>query len=605
MKELTSFIKSIKTIDKAGLRFASIALVSLVCIAVFMHFYFGAYVRPYMMGEVIPLTEGWTYRTEHTDINELATIRSGPMLLSGETLTLYRRLDIKMDEAVILIRANHQAINVFLDDVPLFMREVQPGQNPGMALHFITLPHDYYGRTLKIESTSPYAIYSGRTGTIFMGSHVSLQAFTLSASMRSLIFMAMCLLMGLVIVAITFVQAMKGFVYKQNLAIGVFAIIWAFYYVCTDFIVFQFFSPVMVSNLSLGLYFSFQAPLSLFFYFSMKKFRKWMLPAVILHCGFPMAAIFMQLVGILDLPQVLHINNALLIGLAYTIVLVVLDASKGNKIMWLYLFFFAISYFTLIYDFNIFYRRLDEVAYNLRDTNFVLILCVLIYNLYVFFHSFYRQMREGEVLTLQSRLAKDSYESIKSHLHQVGALKHEMGKHLAAMQTYMKDERYADAKKYLEQFGARAEIVTQAVHHNNFLINAVIQNLLYTANEHRIKVELKLQAEPKGISDPDLYSLLNNILDNALEASDYVANERFIRLSVFRREPYFVISCTNSCTGEIIKVSEEERLQTTKQEEGHGYGLWIVEQIAYTYDGLVDTDFKDGMFNIKVALKDN
>ncbi|MCL2169366.1 MAG: GHKL domain-containing protein [Defluviitaleaceae bacterium] len=213
---------------------------------------------------------------------------------------------------------------------------------------------------------------------------------------------------------------------------------------------------------------------------------------------------------------------------------------------------------------------------------------------------------ENAALEMQNRLAKYSYENIMVHLHQVGELKHEMGKHLAAMQMYLKDGRYGDAKQYLNEVGAKAEIVTEAVHHNHFLINAVLHDLLYKAKERGIKVELKLNAEPAGISDPDLYSLLNNILDNAMEACDAMPpnHERFIRFAISRQEPYFVISCTNSRNGEVIQKPKENGLQTTKQEEGHGYGLLIIEKIAEAYDGLVDTGYDEGTFRIKVALID-
>jgi len=100
--------------------------------------------------------------------------------------------------------------------------------------------------------------------------------------------------------------------------------------------------------------------------------------------------------------------------------------------------------------------------------------------------------------------------------------------------------------------------------------------------------------------------LFNNILDNALEACDAMPpnQKRFIRFAISRQEPYFVISCTNSRMGELIRQPEEGGLQTTKQEEGHGYGLLIIEKIAEAYDGLVDTGYDEGTFRIKVALID-
>jgi len=596
-------------IEKGRLKFMLVLLTCIVCIVIFMYLYFVAYGRSYMMGEVITLSEeGWTHRIVQPDAGEQVTMRRGFQLSDGETLITSRQLDIDMPEAAILIRANHQAVNVFLDDTPLLISAIPIGQNPGMAMHFITLPYDYYGRTLKIEWFSPYYVYSGRTTPVFMGSHTALHAFTFSATMRVVILMGMCLLVGFGIIALTLIQALKGLIYPQNLAIGVFAVSWAFYIVSIDAISVQFLPPIMASNYTLGLYAFFQAPLSLFFYFSSKRYKKWMLPAVILHCGYPIVAISLQLLGIVDFAQLLFFNTRFFIGFIYILILVVLDAIKGDSLSRVVALIFSIACISMIYDFLTGLTWVDTEFYFYRYVYFALIMCVLIHNISVFFRTYYRQAQEGEVLTLQNRLAKDSYENIKMHLHQVGELKHEMAKHLAAMRTYLKDGRYNEAEQYLSEVGAKADVVTEAVHHNNFLINAVVHNLLFMARERNVAVHLNLNlnAEPIGISDPDLYSLLNNILDNALEACEAIpeSHERLIRFSLSRQEPYFLITCTNSRIKDAFLKSENGGgLETTKKESGHGYGMLIIERIADTYDGLVDTYYDEDTFKTKVALK--
>jgi len=599
MKNFMDFLQN------SNLKFMFVLLTCIVCIVIFIYLYFAAYGRSYMTGEIITLSEeGWTHRVIQSDTSQQLTGLRGFQLSDGATLMTYRQLDIDMPEAAILIRANHQAVNVFLDDTPLLISDTPIGQNPGMAMHFITLPYDYYGRTLKIEWFSPYYVYSGSTTPVFMGSHTALHAFTFSTTMRVVIFMGMCLLVGFGIIALTFIQALKGLIYPQNLAIGVFAVSWAFYIVSIDAISVQFLPPVMVSNYTLGLYAFFQAPLALFFYFSSKRYKKWMLPVVILHCAYPIVAISLQLLGIVD-AQLLFFNTRFFIGFIYILVLVVLDAVKGDGLSRVVAVIFSIACTLMIYDFLTGLTWVAVEFYFYRYAYFALIMCVLIHNISVFFRNYYRQAQEGEVLTLQNRLAKDSYENIKLHLHQVGELKHEMAKHLVAVRTYLKDGRYNEAEQYLSEVGAKADIVTEAVHHNNFLINAVVHNLLFMAKERNIAVHLNLNAEPIDISDPDLYSLLNNILDNALEACEAVAEsrERFIRFSLSRQEPYFLITCTNSRKDAVLK-SEDGGLETTKKETGHGYGMFIIERIADTYDGLVDTYYDEATFKIKVALKD-
>ncbi len=607
MKKLPvkGLIEKLKKAERGSVLFVVLLLLFAAIVAVFLNFYFTGYRQPYLMKNVIDLSEGWRYEAESTGQRELATLRTGPKLAAGETMSLWRTLDTEIQEAAILIRANHQTVSVYLNGKPLYTDpKLGSGENPGMALHLILLPEDYLNQALQVKLTSPYPLYSGRTSPILMGTISSLEAYALSDSMRSVILMAMCLLIGVGIIVLTLVLALGGIRRPQNLAIGVFAVIWSLYYVCTEYIVFQFFTPFWVSALSLGLYFTFQVPLTLYFYFSFRHYQKWMLPAVILHGGFAAAAILLQITGTVDLPGLINVNNILLTGLAYTVALAVLEALKKNRMMQLAAPFLMIAYGSMLYNFSVFYTRRGVVPYSYKDTYFLLILCVLVYNIQQFFSGYYQSRRESAVLTLQNRLAKESYDQILVHLQEVGGLKHEIKNHLAALQTCLTEGRYEEAKQYLEYCAGQAGAVTGAAWHSHFLINAVAGRLLQRASERSVEVRLDLKAEPRHIADPDLYSLLSNLLENALEACAAVPEdrERFICLTIVRREPYLVITCENSRTGEIV--CENGELRTTKRDEGHGYGLRIIRRIADAYDGLADMDYDETTFTVTVALKD-
>jgi len=579
-----------------------------MAVLLLLNYYFKAYRNPYQMKDVIDLSEGWSYSVDGAERRSLETLRTGPQIGSGETITLYRRLDEELTGAAVLIRTNHQSLNVFVDAQSIFVSaETSPGQNPGMALHFIQLPADYLSKTLKIELTSPYQLYAGRTSPILMGTVTSLEAYALSKSIRSTILMSMCLLIGLSMILLSLVQALCGFVRPQTLFIGIFGLIWAFYYVCTEYIVFQFFSPFWVSTISLGLYFAFSVPLTLFFYFSFIHYRRQMMPAVMIHGVFSLAAILLQLFDIVDMPRLVNINNIVLTGLAYTIILAGLEAKRGNRLMKIAVPFFLVAYISMLYNFYVFYSRQGVVPYTYKDTYFMLLLCILAYNVWLLADSYYMRKQENEVLILQNRSAQANYEQIKTHLKEVGSLKHEVKKHLAVLHTYLSDKRYAEAENYLEQYAVQASKVADVVYHDNFLINTVAGYLADQGREQGIPVEIDIKTETVNISDTHLYSLLTNIVDNALEACRKIPDtpERYIRLMISRREPYLQITCQNSFNGIIQRAdSLFGKITTTKSERGHGYGLWSIEQIAEAYNGFVDITYDTNCFTITVALKD-
>lgn len=599
--------ETLRQMERRTVIFIAAALVCVAAMGAFLSAYFGCYENPYLRGTLIDLSAEWDYRVGDASAppQRLDSLGSGPKIGAGEVLTLSKTLDTALPEAAILVRTNHQAISVYLDGVPLLVRESAPDENPGMALYFLLLPPDYPGKTLTLEITSPYYQYAGLTGRVYMGSIPTLEAFTLSRSMRSVIMMSMCLLIGLMTIALTLVQAVKGAPRWGQLCIGMFAVVLALYYVCVDYIVFQFFTPLQMSMLSLGLYYLLPLPLLLFFCFSFRHYRKWLLPVVALHGVFVAVAFVLQGFGLVQLPRLLDVNNLFWALLLYAVVLTFLEAARKNRLMIIAAPFMALMYGSILYNFRTFYGRDGVVPYSYRDTYFLLILSVLIFSIQQFFSRYYRRQRETELLQLQNRLARESWAEVKTHLLQVGGLKHELAKHYAAVQAFLDNGRYEQARSYLAQCVGEVTAVTGAVHHENFLLNAVVGKLTQRAGELGVKLELNLKPCPIGVADPDLYSLLNNILENALEACEAVPTDagRFIRLTLTRQEPYLHITCVNSKSRHVVPA--EEGLQSTKPDPAeHGYGLWTVRRIVGRYDGILDMDYDDATFTITAALKD-
>jgi PAS domain S-box-containing protein len=215
-----------------------------------------------------------------------------------------------------------------------------------------------------------------------------------------------------------------------------------------------------------------------------------------------------------------------------------------------------------------------------------------------------KSLHEIELLAVQNRQAEENYEQIKTHLKEVSGLKHDIRNHVTAMLLLMRDGQYKEAEAYLEKYAGDNLPVAETAYHDNFMINIVADGLFQRAKEHGIEVDLNLNAAPTSVANHDLYGLLTNLTNNAIEACAAMpeGKERFIRLSITRREPYLNIRCQNSKSGKTASV--EGRLQTTKAGSGHGYGLWTVERIVDAYDGMMNIEYDEDTFTIAAALKD-
>jgi len=109
------------------------------------------------------------------------------------------------------------------------------------------------------------------------------------------------------------------------------------------------------------------------------------------------------------------------------------------------------------------------------------------------------------------------------------------------------------------------------------------------------------------IGDGDLYSLLGNAVDNALEAVMKIdeKEKRIISINVSRVEDFVTVCIRNSFDGN-IKFDEQGMPLTSKADPNyHGYGIKSMKYIAEKYDGSLSFNVKDGMFKLNLLLPSN
>lgn len=104
------------------------------------------------------------------------------------------------------------------------------------------------------------------------------------------------------------------------------------------------------------------------------------------------------------------------------------------------------------------------------------------------------------------------------------------------------------------------------------------------------------------MDDVDLYILLGNALDNAIEALSYVEKQyRIINMKVFSRDCMTLIFVENYCKKPPRMVNGIP--QTTKGDAAnHGFGIKSIISIAEKYRGEVDFSAKDERFTLNVLF---
>jgi len=386
-------------------------------------------------------------------------------------------------------------------------------------------------------------------------------------------------------------------------------------------------SPRLLYVVGNTLFFVYMLPLLVFFYIALTGvWRKFALVFISSTVLYAIAAFFLNMFNILPLGLTDSGYNYIL-SLSITVLTFMLAVQPTSINGFAFIARIHIALWAawglsaavrlLIMDINV------EVNVEYRVMYGLALITLTLYGIYIYATRINELQEREHIMNIRTESLIQNYEQVSAHIHEVNSLKHDIRNHLTAMHLLIKDKRYDEAESYLEKYTIEVGDISQAVYHSNYLINAMMHDLVRRAEALNIKTTLNLNASPFNISDPDLVSLLTNIIENAIEACERLPDihKRFINLSFTRREPYLAIVCENSNPGVTSTDTEEEpgdssaslykdksintaSLFSSKRGKGYGYGLQTIERISTAYNGMTEVKYNEKTFIITVALKD-
>lgn len=141
-------------------------------------------------------------------------------------------------------------------------------------------------------------------------------------------------------------------------------------------------------------------------------------------------------------------------------------------------------------------------------------------------------------------------------------------------------------------------------HTKNEVLDVLLTEKHLIANKENIKMNVIVDSSNLSfINDIDLYILLGNILDNAIEAIKKLKDDdkKIISLVIKKRDNFLCIAEENYFDGKlnmqngIIKTSKENQ-------QYHGYGLKSIKDIASKYNGIAKISPLDEIFSIQILI---
>lgn len=172
-------------------------------------------------------------------------------------------------------------------------------------------------------------------------------------------------------------------------------------------------------------------------------------------------------------------------------------------------------------------------------------------------------------------------------------------KRLKAKKSSLTDEDFCLLEESLNFYDS-------SVKTGNVNIDALIQDKLIYCNSLGIEFTALVDGEAfKDLASSDIYFLLANIIDNAIEATENIEDkeQRAISLTASKKQSMLLIEETNYFNGE-IKFNSDGSIKTTKKENAkyHGYGTKSIAYIVKKYEGKVEYEINDHIFKLRIVI---
>lgn len=257
--------------------------------------------------------------------------------------------------------------------------------------------------------------------------------------------------------------------------------------------------------------------------------------------------------------------------------------------------------------------RLTEL-YSINNSIYIIFsistILLMYANIIVFWihESTIKAQKENTELQLQaqkSELDTEYYSILQNQYDNSNILIHDIKRHLLSIKNLANENDCSGIHTYIENLYSEYEVKNIKKYSENKLVNAIVNRYALVFKENNIDFSCDIRnIDFSFISDNDLTAILDNLLENALEASQD-SKEKSVELLILPTNVnYIAINLNNSCA--VAPTISDGKLVTTKKKSTiHGYGIKSIKRIVKNYDGNISFEYieSEKTFCVKIVLK--
>lgn len=226
--------------------------------------------------------------------------------------------------------------------------------------------------------------------------------------------------------------------------------------------------------------------------------------------------------------------------------------------------------------------------------------CLLYINLVICFYTetiktAYNERHMRELAEQQLQIQVSYYEKEQQARDATRALWHDIKKYTNATQDLFQHGDMENAVQSLQQATTALSEIHQTVDVGNAVVNGILERALEQVQNQGISLDFDAWVSDQlPISAVDLYIIMGNTIDNAIEACQQVPAADFPTISLTLRQQNHTLfyAIDNPIPAK----------QGKKPGDVHGYGIRNVKNCVAKYHGMTTVSKQDGVFSVQIQL---
>lgn len=212
--------------------------------------------------------------------------------------------------------------------------------------------------------------------------------------------------------------------------------------------------------------------------------------------------------------------------------------------------------------------------------------------------------RKMQTVDVKNQMVTEEYKRLTEMNLEMQYLRHDWKNHLMAVNSMVLNENYDELKAYLGELQTVVALEHTDMISGNNMIDVILKQKTEAAKEKQIDVHVSCNCmEGIKVSEKDICIIMANLYDNAIEATSYVKENPWIRISIARNGNMLMMKFSNNYIKKPRKILDKY-MTGKKDSDLHGYGLLSVRHTLKKYGGDLDTEYDGEKFLAKAIIYD-